>query len=94
MMGYIFYPLNERMAISHRLAAAVEQKQLKQTPHGGKLVDLFVEDAQAREAAVEECDMVIEISDRGACDVELLGNGCLPPSQVSSPLFLCQYCRF
>jgi ATP sulfurylase len=52
---------------------------LKQTPHGGKLVDLFLEDLKKRDAAIEACNLVIEVGDRGACDVELLGNGCSIP---------------
>lgn len=67
------------MAANTARAAAVAEQQLKQTPHGGKLVDLFLEDLKKRDAAIEACNLVIEVGDRGACDVELLGNGAFSP---------------
>jgi hypothetical protein len=48
----------------------------KQTPHGGKLIDLFVEDKAAAKAAA---DMTVELNDRQSCDVELLCNGGFSP---------------
>lgn len=43
-------------------------------PHGGKLVDLMLpEDKKA--AAVSSATKTIELSDRNACDVELLTVG-------------------
>lgn len=57
-----------------RMAAAVAEKQLKQTPHGGKLVDLTLRQ-EDWEQAIDSCTMSTELSDRGACDVELLANG-------------------
>jgi len=49
--------------------AATEQKL--QVPHGGKLVNLMLADS-AKEQAVASCTRELELSDRNACDVELL----------------------
>lgn len=57
------------------MAAAVAEKQLKQTPHGGELVDLTLR-KEDWEKAIDSCNTATELSDRGACDVELLANGC------------------
>lgn len=48
----------------------------KQTPHGGKLIDLFVHDKEAAKAAA---DITVELNDRQSCDVELLCNGGFSP---------------
>jgi len=49
------------------------------TPHGGKLVDLLVGDAKKQAELLAACQgRVIELSDRNACDVELLTVGCAP----------------
>jgi hypothetical protein len=48
----------------------------KQTPHGGRLIDLFVEDKDAAKAGAE---ITIELNDRQSCDVELLCNGGFSP---------------
>ncbi len=50
--------------------ASVEERKL-QTPHGGKLVDLMVNGAEKEQAAAG-CTKQLELSDRNACDVELL----------------------
>jgi sulfate adenylyltransferase len=43
-------------------------------PHGGKLIDLMLpEDKKA--AAKAKCTKTVELSDRNACDVELLTVG-------------------
>lgn len=42
-----------------------------QAPHGGKLSDLFVPEDQ-KAAVISGADKTIELSDRNACDVELL----------------------
>ena len=42
-----------------------------QTPHGGNLVDLMLAEGD-RAAAVGSCTKELELSDRNACDVELL----------------------
>jgi sulfate adenylyltransferase len=42
-------------------------------PHGGKLVDRMVTDAAQKAALVAACGgKTVQLSDRGACDVELL----------------------
>lgn len=70
------------------MAAAVAEKQLKQTPHGGKLVDLTLR-KEDWEEAIDSCNTATELSDRGACDVELLANGYFTPhhmAKISIPL--------
>jgi sulfate adenylyltransferase len=42
-----------------------------QVPHGGKLVNLMLAEAE-KEQAVASCTKELELSDRNACDVELL----------------------
>ncbi len=51
---------------------------MKQTPHGGKLVDLMV-DGAAAEAAIKRATQTVELSDRQLCDVELIINGGFSP---------------
>ena len=53
--------------------AAVAERQL-QTPHGGELVDLMAP-AGEHAALKAACTKSIELSDRNACDVELLTVG-------------------
>jgi len=49
-------------------------------PHGGILVDLLVKDANKREELLASCEnRVFELSERQACDVELLVNGGFSP---------------
>ncbi|KAK2080826.1 hypothetical protein QBZ16_000680 [Prototheca wickerhamii] len=47
-------------------------------PHGGELVDLMV-DAGEREELILSCTRSVELSDRNACDVELLMVGGFSP---------------
>ena len=54
-------------------AAAAEQAGLIQ-PHGGALVDLMLPTGE-KKAAIDSCTCTIELSDRNACDVELLTVG-------------------
>ena len=49
---------------------AATERQL-QVPHGGKLVDLMLAEGQ-RQEAMAACTKEMELSDRNACDVELL----------------------
>jgi sulfate adenylyltransferase len=42
-----------------------------QVPHGGELVNLMVE-ASEKENIASGCTKQLELSDRNACDVELL----------------------
>jgi len=65
-------PFSEAVPVS--MAVAAEALEGKQVPHGGTLVDLF--DKSADKSAV---DMTVELTDRQACDVELLCNGGLSP---------------
>ena len=50
--------------------ASVEERKL-QVPHGGKLVNLMVSGSEKEQAAAG-CTKQLELSDRNACDVELL----------------------
>jgi sulfate adenylyltransferase len=50
----------------------------RQTPHGGKLIDLFVPDAD-KAAVTASADKTIDITERQSCDVQLLSNGGLSP---------------
>lgn len=52
--------------------------EVKQKPHGGKLVDLMVEGAAA-EAAIKRATETLQLSDRQLCDVELIINGGFSP---------------
>lgn len=66
-----------RTAVVVSAAATVEQAGLI-APHGGKLVNLMLpEDKKA--AAVASCTKTIQLSDRNACDVELLTVGAFSP---------------
>ena len=52
----------------------------KAAPHGGKLSDLMVTDEAERSALIAACEgRTIELSDRNACDVELLMVGGFSP---------------
>ena len=57
-------------------AAATEELQELQSPHGGKLVNLMAS-AEQKAKAIEACTKSVECSDRNACDVELLTVGCV-----------------
>jgi len=59
----------------------VAERQL-QSPHGGELVDLMAPPGE-RDALKAACTKSIELSDRNACDVELLTVGC--GSRCSGP---------
>ncbi|KIY94849.1 ATP-sulfurylase [Monoraphidium neglectum] len=48
-------------------------------PHGGRLSDLMVRSDARRRALVGACDHAQELSDRNACDVELLSVGGFSP---------------
>ncbi|PSC72960.1 Sulfate adenylyltransferase isoform A [Micractinium conductrix] len=68
---------SRRAAVVVRAAAATERASLI-APHGGKLVNLMLpEDKKA--AAVASATKTIELSDRNACDVELLCVGAFSP---------------
>jgi sulfate adenylyltransferase len=58
------------MAGTVRAVAAPERLGLI-SPHGGKLVNLMLAEDQ-KQAAIDSCTKTIELSDRNACDVELL----------------------
>lgn len=58
-----------KSGVLYSAATATERKL--QAPHGGKLVDLMAEGSE-KEQAVAACTKQLELSDRNACDVELL----------------------
>ena len=49
-----------------------------QPPHGGELVNLMVPDAEKAKVAAS-ANRTLELSDRNACDVELLATGGFSP---------------
>ncbi|EKX54914.1 hypothetical protein GUITHDRAFT_159102 [Guillardia theta CCMP2712] len=51
----------------------------KQTPHGGKLVDLMVKDEAEKKKIASSCHFEHQLTDRQLCDVELIINGGLSP---------------
>lgn len=59
--------------VNCRAAATVAEGQL-QTPHGGKLVDLMAPTDQ-HAALKASASRTLQLSDRNACDVELLTVG-------------------
>ncbi|KAK9793216.1 hypothetical protein WJX73_001323 [Symbiochloris irregularis] len=69
---------HRQLATTVRAAAATEGKL--QSPHGGKLVDLLVSKSEAQRE-IDSCTKQQELSDRNACDVELLCVGAFSPLQ-------------
>lgn len=67
MIDIVFYVLSILFCCS----ASVTMEAGLQTPHGGNLVDLMVGDG-AKAAVAASATKTIELSDRNACDVELL----------------------
>jgi sulfate adenylyltransferase len=66
-----------RQQLTVRAAATVAEGQL-QTPHGGKLMDLMA--PQDQHASLKSsASRTVELSDRNACDVELLVVGAFSP---------------
>merc|ERR1719159_942695 len=61
-----------------RSAASQPRMAAKQTPHGGKLIDLMVPDAE-KDAVKASATKTIDITERQSCDIELLCNGGLSP---------------
>lgn len=70
----------QRMVATRAAAAAVAQRTAEglQVPHGGKLVNLMVDESKAA-ALKAGCNRTLECSDRNACDVELLVVGGFSP---------------
>ena len=62
------------MSVAAPATAATTSEGL-QVPHGGKLVHLMVPEAQ-RAAVAASATKKMDLSDRNACDVELLCVGC------------------
>ena len=63
-------------------AAAATEKKL-QSPHGGQLQQLLLPQDQV-ELEKSSCSKSMELSDRNACDVELLCVGCSPASLLQT----------
>merc|ERR1719253_327118 len=61
-----------------RPRAAQPRMEAKQTPHGGKLIDLMVPAAE-KDAVKATATKTIDITERQSCDIELLCNGGLSP---------------
>ena len=58
---------------------ALRRMPLKAEAHGGSLVNLYLEDAGAKEAAIASCSKTIEVTERQSCDIELICNGGFSP---------------
>jgi sulfate adenylyltransferase len=54
-------------------------QMVKQTPHGGKLVDLMAKSEDEKKAAIDKATVEIAASERQLCDVELIMNGGFSP---------------
>ncbi|KAJ8600460.1 hypothetical protein CTAYLR_001458 [Chrysophaeum taylorii] len=67
-----FAPSPQTMARSRLFAA-------KQEPHGGSLVNLYLEEDAAKEAEIASCESTIEVTERQSCDIELICNGGFSP---------------
>lgn len=70
--------VGQRVAASMSTTAKIVGKRVDGLiePHGGKLVDLMVKNEAEIKA---KCNHTFELSDRQACDVELLCNGAFSP---------------
>lgn len=66
-------PLHAPLVLLSRATTAAPTAERSDliAPHGGELVSLMLEPGQ-REAAIKSCNRTVELSDRNACDVELL----------------------
>lgn len=60
---------------SHYAPYSSEAARKLQPPHGNTLVDLMLPEDQ-KQAAINSCTKEMDLSDRNACDVELLVVGC------------------
>lgn len=67
----------QRQSIAVRASAAVAEKKL-QKPHGGTLVNLLAPASQHAEIKAS-ANKTVQLSDRNACDVELLTVGAFSP---------------
>ncbi|KAK9823477.1 hypothetical protein WJX72_002996 [[Myrmecia] bisecta] len=63
---------------AHVVSAIAATERKLQAPHGNKLVDLMQPDSK-KAAAIDSCTREMELSDRNACDVELLCVGGFSP---------------
>jgi len=54
-------------------------EMVKQTPHGGELVDLMVKSEEGKEKAIAACTKEVQLTARQLCDVELIMNGGFSP---------------
>mmetsp|Transcript_80095 Transcript_80095/g.151291 ORF Transcript_80095/g.151291 Transcript_80095/m.151291 type:complete len:474 (-) Transcript_80095:87-1508(-) len=71
-----YRPAASRVGVSARRSDS--SMAARQTPHGGKLINLFVADGE-KEAVIASADKTIDITERQSCDVQLLCNGGLSP---------------
>lgn len=71
-------PLQAVARAQATICASVAMEAGLQVPHGGKLSDLMVADAD-KAAVIASASSTMEISDRNACDVELLSVGGFSP---------------
>ena len=73
MIRQTMRPLRSRCA-----ARAFSSEWGSSVPHGGKLIDRMVPDAE-RQALLDSVDATLEITERQSCDVEMIVNGAYSP---------------
>eukprot|EP00586_Coscinodiscus_wailesii_P000016 CAMPEP_0172477272 /NCGR_PEP_ID=MMETSP1066-20121228/242_1 /TAXON_ID=671091 /ORGANISM="Coscinodiscus wailesii, Strain CCMP2513" /LENGTH=434 /DNA_ID=CAMNT_0013235601 /DNA_START=101 /DNA_END=1405 /DNA_ORIENTATION=- len=56
-----------------------ELSMVKQTPHGGELVDLILKTDEEKEAAIAKTTKSLQLTSRQLCDLELIMNGGFSP---------------
>jgi len=66
-----------RAGVSGVVSSSLEM--VKQTPHGGDLVDLMAKSEEEKEKAITSCNTEIQLTARQLCDVELIMNGGFSP---------------
>lgn len=52
---------------------------VKQTPHGGELIDLILKTDEEKAAAIAKCTKTLQLTPRQLCDTELIMNGGFSP---------------
>jgi sulfate adenylyltransferase len=67
------------LAFFRLFSTTEEAKALKQTPHGGTLVDLVCKTDEEKKEAIVKCTQEIQLSPRQLCDTELIMIGGFSP---------------
>jgi len=71
---------NGKLAFTTKSRVSSSQlSMVKQTPHGGELVDLILKTDEEKAAAVAKCTKELQLTPRQLCDTELIMNGGFSP---------------